>query len=147
MRYAPLGLVFVLWLTGGPCAAQDYYRIVQPDGSVTYTDVPPDASARVERVPVRNRDYETLNSQGTQRLREIVAAAERLVAERVADAEVAAERERRLAVAERELRASQAALEQARGAKKSATPERIRMLEGQVGLARERLRAVRAGAE
>ena len=137
----------VLLLLGTASVAQSYYRVVRPDGSVTYTDAPSGPIARIERVRTPGLDHGELNEEGERRLREMEAAAERIAEERAASAEAEAERRERLAQAERELRASEAALAQARQSKKSATPERMRLLEDKVRLARERLREVRAGAE
>lgn len=142
-----LAVAWVLWLLGASCAAQTYYRVVAPDGSVTYTDAPSGPVLELERVRMPGHGYDSLNAQGEQRLQEMQAASGRLADERAAAAKADAGRRERLAGAEAELRASEAALGSARASKKSATPERIRMLEEQVGLARQRLREVRSGAE
>ena len=128
-------------------AAQTYYRVVAADGSVTYTDVPAGDAASVERVRTPGHDYSGRNEQGERRLREMREAAASIADERGAGSEADATRRARLATAERELYNARAALEQARQSKKSATPERIEMLEEAVELARRRLRAVQAGAE
>ena len=141
-----LFVAFFLWFVAVACLAQGgyAYRWVHADGSVTYSDTPPPAGETVERLNVSSETTE-VEQQGQERLKQLGTLNKQTDEARSEQVKARREREEKLAQARAEVANAERALADTRSSKKSATPERIKLMENQLKLARQRLREVQAG--
>jgi hypothetical protein len=143
-----LAIGVLLWQLAASSSAQAgyAYKAEHGDGSISYSDTPPSSAQSVKRVRVDSGIGES-QVQGQDRLKQLETYNRLVDEEKVARDEASAQRAGEIAKARAEVADAERALQDTLTSKKSATPERIHLMENQLKLARQRLREVQSGAK
>lgn len=140
-------VAFVLVLGSGVCVADSIhaYKSVHDDGTVSYSDTPPQSPSSVQTIELLRTEESTV-TQGEQRKQQMQEAGKQLDEQRAEQSKARSEYESKLAEARKELRDAERNLDSTLNSRKNATPERMASANERVELARKRLREVESAA-